>query len=92
MKMDNKAVYITRLLKKSGAVYEIIGGAEKDISISDKLSLQSQQGTSVFVVKDIEAFRKKLTTLPRMYSGLLTLELVEGSPPDISHGNVLFAD
>lgn len=90
--MQVQAFYITKLFKSKEPIFEVIGGAETDISVEEKLFLKALKGTSIFVVKDIEAFRKKIKTLPRGYSGLITLELIGGNSPDFIERDYLFKE
>lgn len=90
--MKNPAIYLVRQFKKNGLLYEIIGRAERDVSVEEKLFLKDSNGISIFIVKDIEAFRKKIATLPQMYSGIITLELIDGNPADFTEGDFLFKE
>jgi hypothetical protein len=88
--MENNAFIVTRLLKKDELIYEVVGRAAENISIGEQLHFKTSAGVSLFVVKELEAYRKKTDVLPRMYGGLITMELIDGIHPDFKEGDFLF--
>jgi hypothetical protein len=85
--MSNIKLFYFEPFKPSDVNPQIICGAENDTFLNEVLKIEKKGKVSLYQVIEIEAYRKKINELPKGYSGLITLKLIEGPSVNFEFGD-----